>query len=111
MRSHLEAAAMLRRRRVQGVVFVVFLFGLFAAGLSSCRRAATAFDCQEVCARYRDCIDIKYDVGACRQRCRQRASADTNVARKADACDSCIKGHSCMGATFECSGTCLGVVP
>jgi hypothetical protein len=91
---------------------VILLAAAIAAlGMTSCRKAATAFDCQSVCARYRDCIDIKYDVGACRHRCRERAGADATFERKADACDHCIKGQSCMGATFECGGQCLGVVP
>ncbi len=56
-------------------------------------------------------IDIKYDVGACQARCRQRAAAEQHFQKKADACEDCIKGHSCMGATFDCGGRCLGVVP
>src|SRR3954453_12753665 len=80
----------------------VFVVGSSAGGALSCRRAASAFDCQAVCSRYRDCIDIKYDIGACRQRCREKAIAETRFERKADACESCIRGHSCMGATFEC---------
>ena len=98
-----------RQRRFFFVVAV--LLGAIAGGGVSCRRAASAFDCQAVCARYRDCIDIKYDVGACRQRCREKAVAETRFERKADACETCIRGHSCMGATFECGGECLGVVP
>ncbi len=84
---------------------------LLAGGAGGCRRVETAFDCQSVCARYRDCIDIKYDVGACQARCRQRAAAEQHFQKKADACEDCIKGHSCMGATFDCGGRCLGVVP
>src|SRR5436190_4104217 len=90
---------------------VVLVVALLVGGLAACRRVETAFDCQAVCARYRDCIDIKYDVGACRQRCRARAISETKFEKKADACESCIRGHSCMGATFECGGECLGVVP
>jgi hypothetical protein len=92
------------------VVLAISLFG-FPMGGVACRKVASAFDCRSVCARYRDCIDIKYDVGACQQRCRDRAGADKSFERKADACEGCIKGHSCMGATFECGGQCLGVVP
>jgi hypothetical protein len=95
-------------RKTVFAAFIVMSLGSFAGG---CRKVATAFDCQAVCARYRDCVDIKYDVGACRQRCRQEAAANPKFERKADACESCIKGHSCMGATFECGGQCLGVVP
>jgi len=94
----------------KGVVASLLLLLMGASG-GACRRAATAFDCQSVCARYRDCIDIKYDVGACQQRCRREAADNKSFERKADACDGCIKGHSCIGATFDCGGQCLGVVP
>ena len=90
---------------------VVLVVALLVGGLAACRRVETAFDCRSVCARYRDCIDIKYDTGACRVRCRQRAAEESRFQRKADACEECIKGHSCMGATFDCGGQCLGVVP
>lgn len=92
-------------------VVTLLMAVMTAAGSSSCRRAATVFDCQAVCSRYRECIDSKYDVGGCRQRCQQRAITDRAAERKADTCESCIKGHSCLGATFECGGQCLGVVP
>jgi hypothetical protein len=85
--------------------------GSLVSGGVGCRRASSAFDCQAVCSRYRDCIDLKYDIGACRKRCRDTAIAETRFEQKADACESCIRGHSCMGATFECGSACLGVVP
>jgi hypothetical protein len=98
-------------RRAGIFAAIVLVAATFGGGLAGCRRVETAFDCQSVCARYRDCIDIKYDVGACRARCRQRAADEPRFQRKADACEECIKGHSCMGATFDCGGQCLGVVP
>jgi|SRR3954453_12841051 hypothetical protein len=100
-----------KSRRTSLLTLLVLMLGAIPAGVSSCRRAASAFDCQAVCARYRDCIDIKYDVGVCRQRCRDRAISETKFEKKADACETCIRAHSCMGATFECGGECLGVVP
>jgi hypothetical protein len=93
------------------VTIAMLLAGSATIAVPSCRRAESAFDCASVCARYRDCIDIKYDVAACRARCRQRASAEVHYQRKADACEACIRGQSCMGAAFECGGQCLGVVP
>jgi hypothetical protein len=87
------------------------LIGALLAGAIGCKRVETAFDCQVVCAKYRECIDARYDVGRCRARCAERASTDPGMQKRADACESCIRGHSCMGATFECGGQCLGVVP
>jgi hypothetical protein len=87
---------------------------LFVALLTlggACQKVATAFDCQAACSKYRECFDAKYDVSRCRASCSQRASTDRGLQKKADACESCIRGHSCMGATFDCAKQCLGVVP
>ena len=84
---------------------------VFLCGAVGCKKVETAFDCQAVCSKYRECFDANYDVGRCRSRCAERASAETNLRKRADTCESCIRGHSCMGATFECGGQCLGVVP
>jgi len=83
--------------------------GGFVAG--SCDSIDTAFDCQAVCSKYRDCFNANYDVGACRDRCRSRAASDANVKGAADACEACIDGMSCTGATFNCAGSCSNIVP
>jgi hypothetical protein len=87
---------------------------LVAAALApaiGCKKVGTVFDCQVVCAKYRECFDAKYDVNHCRAQCADRASQDARIRDKAARCESCIRGHSCMGATFQCGGECLGVVP
>jgi hypothetical protein len=91
------------------LVTIAVALGGFVAG--SCDTIDTAFDCQSVCSRYRDCYNSSYDVGACRDRCRSRAANDPNVKGAADACQSCIDGMSCTGATFNCAGSCSSIVP
>jgi hypothetical protein len=88
--------------------FIVGTTGLFGAG---CDSADAAFDCQSVCARYRECYDADYDVGACRDRCRAESDSDTTVRSRADACEACIDGMSCAGATFNCVQDCSSIVP
>ena len=61
---------------------------LASLGLTSCDTLDTAFDCESVCSRYRDCYDSNYDVGACRESCRKRAANDPNVRGAADACEA-----------------------
>jgi hypothetical protein len=73
--------------------------------------AETAFDCDRVCTRYKDCYDASYDVGACRDRCRSNAEKDATVKAKADACEECIGDMSCLSATFNCSQDCSAIVP
>ena len=96
---------MLKRLRIPFILGVLIVVG------GGCRKVETAFDCQAACAKYRECFDMGYDVGRCRARCAQRANNDGNVRKQADDCESCIRGHSCMGATFQCGKQCLGVVP
>ena len=81
----------------------------FVAG--SCDSIDNAFDCQAVCSKYRDCYDTNYDVSKCRDSCRSRSASDPNVKGAADACESCIGGMSCAGATFQCAGSCSNIVP
>jgi hypothetical protein len=88
--------------------FIVGATGVFGSG---CDSVDSAFDCQSVCGRYRDCFDADYDVGACRDRCRAAADNDATVRSRADACEACIDGMSCTGATFNCAQDCSAIVP
>jgi hypothetical protein len=92
-----------------------FLFscalGLAGLGLTSCDSIDTAFDCESVCSRYRDCYDANYNVGACRENCRARAAEDPNVKAAADTCEACIGDMSCLSATFNCGSSCSSIVP
>jgi hypothetical protein len=78
---------------------------------TSCDSVDTAFDCESVCSRYRDCYDSNYDVGKCRDSCRARAANDPNVKGAADSCEACIDGMSCVNATFNCGASCSNIVP
>ena len=82
-----------------------------SASFVSCDSVDTAFDCQSVCSRYRDCYDSSYDVGRCRDSCRARAANDPNVKGAADTCEACIGGMSCLSATFNCGASCSNIVP
>ena len=88
------------------------LLGACAFGSTiGCDSIDEAFDCSDVCGRYRDCYDSSYDVDACESRCRTNAANDPNVKAAADACDSCIGDKSCASATFNCAGSCGSIVP
>ncbi|HXJ21596.1 MAG TPA: hypothetical protein VMT03_15330 [Polyangia bacterium] len=93
------------------ILALLSLAGGFAAGTMGCDTAQEAFDCHEVCGRYRDCYDSSYDVGACEDRCRTNAANDPSVKDDADACESCIGDKSCVSATFNCAGSCGAIVP
>src|SRR5450432_405942 len=77
----------------------------------SCDKVDEAFDCQQVCTRYRDCYDSGYDVSGCESRCRTNAANDPSVKDAADACDNCIGDMSCLSAPFNCSSSCGAIVP
>jgi hypothetical protein len=73
--------------------------------------AETAFDCEQVCNRYKDCYDSSYDVGHCEDSCRTKAANDPTIKAKAAACESCIGDMSCISATFNCAQDCGAIVP
>jgi len=94
------------------VPFLLFCgVALASLGPMSCDSIDTAFDCESVCSRYRDCYDANYNVGACRDSCRSRAENDPGVKGAADTCEACIDGMSCAGATFNCGASCSNIVP
>jgi len=93
-----------------------FLLGGLGLLLSSivavnCDSVETAFDCQSVCTRYRDCYDSSYNVDNCRSSCRSRAANDPSVRQAADTCEACIGDMSCLSATFNCGCSCSNIVP
>ena len=94
-----------------GAVLPVSFVLSFAVGVASCDSVDAAFDCQAVCDKYKGCYKADYDVGACRTRCRDKASNDKEWEAKADVCADCIEGKSCTGATFSCGTECAGIVP
>ena len=88
---------------------------LLAAGAifggAACDAVDSAFDCQAACSKYKDCFQTDYNVGQCRDNCRQQASNDDSFRHKADVCEACIDGQSCAAATFSCTADCAGIVP
>jgi hypothetical protein len=93
------------------MMFAALFFTLGLAAGAGCDAVDAAFDCQSVCSKYQECFDSDYDVGKCRDSCRDRAANDPNVKGAADTCESCIDGMSCAGATFNCSASCSNIVP
>jgi len=76
----------------------------------ACTAAKAAYDCGEICDKYRDCFDADYDVAACSSRCRANADDDA-FADKAGACQDCADDATCTGAAFNCANECVGIVP
>jgi hypothetical protein len=97
-----QRGKMKRLHLMLGAVFV----GSFAFGFVGCGDVEQAFDCNSVCNKYQSCFNKDYDVGKCRDKCRDKISKD-----KADSCESCINDKSCASATFSCATECAGIVP
>jgi hypothetical protein len=87
------------------------LCGLLGVAVAGCDEADKIFDCQSVCSRYQSCFDKSYDVGSCRNRCKDKADADKDFEQKADSCEKCIDDKSCAAATFSCVPECSSIVP
>ena len=94
--------------RLSGFGALLLSATLLAPG---CGSADAAFDCQAVCSRYADCYDADYNVSGCRDRCRTASKNDPDIRNKADQCEACIGGMSCISATFSCATTCGAIVP
>jgi len=78
--------------------------------LVACDSVDNRLDCTSICERYDDCVG-NYDVGACKTRCVDSASKDTQFESKVDHCSDCIDGRSCTASAFACTAECVGIVP
>lgn len=83
---------------------------MFAA-TGACDSVDRAYDCNQICNKYKTCADANYDESACASRCRDEAAASEAYEDRADDCQACIDDRSCLGSVFNCSGECAGIVP
>ena len=79
--------------------------------LAGCGAVESAYNCDTICNRYKDCFNSDYDTGVCAQRCRDAAADDSDYQRKANQCEACIDDRSCTSATFNCTLECGTIVP
>ncbi len=93
--------------------FISIFMMVAAATVTSCSDNAIdrAYDCNEICDKYRDCADANYDSSACASRCRDNAADSEAFEDKADECQSCIDDRSCTSAAFGCGTECAGIAP
>lgn len=80
------------------------------AAMPACDAIEHAYDCNQICNRYKECFNSDYDTSACASKCRDKAN-DTDFGNHAESCQGCIEGKSCVGASFSCAGECSGIVP
>jgi hypothetical protein len=92
-----------------GFVSMFTLVAAFATTAPGCSDAENAYNCDQICDRYKDCFDANYDADACQSRCESKAD-DASFADKAESCETCIDDKSCTGA-FSCADDCVGIVP
>lgn len=83
--------------------------GLAASGCANEIDRVT--DCQDICARYADCFDASYDVGACRSRCADSARDNASFDQRVDQCENCLDDRSCTSSAFACTAECATIVP
>ena len=70
-----------------------------------------AYDCNQICNKYKDCVNANYDVDACTSRCRDNTANSESFEDKADECQACVDDRSCASAVFGCGAECVGIVP
>ena len=86
----------------------VSVFTMIVAS-TGCQEAENAYNCDQICDRYRDCFDANYDATACQSRCENKAE-ESGFADKAESCEACVDDRSCTGS-FSCVDECVGIVP
>src|SRR5262245_41246551 len=62
----------------------------FAAGAGGCDEAQNAWNCSDLCNRYRDCFNHDFDTGACSSRCQSLANNHQIQDERANACQDCM---------------------
>jgi hypothetical protein len=89
-----------------------------AVGMFSCaetQKIAANIDseaeCKGICNRYATCYDPQFASNACAENCENKAKADGEFRRSADACNECMVGNACTQTTAECGAECRPVVP
>lgn len=98
---------------MRNLTTALLLFGaLVVCGACDPIRAIDqSVDCNNICARYRDCYNPNYDVAACRSRCENYVHGDGGHADQANQCNNCLDPHSCATIPFSCTTQCAGIIP
>jgi hypothetical protein len=83
---------------------------LLGVGTTACDQVDRLFDCTQVCERWRDCADSRYDVDGCVERCEDNAADEPSFDEHADRCENCLDDRTC-GESVACAVDCVGIVP
>lgn len=97
-----------------GLFFALSTATLFAVTGPGCSDNAIdrAYDCDQICDAYKECVDPNYDDDACGANCREEAADSEAYEDQADECQDCIDdANSCSATVFNCSAECAGIVP
>ena len=72
-------------------------------GAGGCEETQNAFNCSDLCNRYRECFNPAYDVVQCQDRCRNVANSSRTNHDMANTCQDCLNQSSCAdAATLRC---------
>lgn len=95
-----------------GLISMFTLTAALAVTTPGCDSAVDrAYDCNQICNKYKDCVNANYDVDSCTSRCRDNAANSESFEDQADACQACVDDRSCTAAVFGCGTECVGIVP
>ena len=95
------------------LISVFTMAAAMAATTAGCSDNAIdrAYDCDQICDKYKACADANYDDDACGERCRENAGNSEAFEDEADACQACVDDRSCVSAAFGCAAECASIVP
>jgi hypothetical protein len=97
--------------RLSHLALAVVAVAALAIGAMACGNPH-AYECNEACNLYKDCIDSEYDTATCETRCEAMSGSSSTFGDKATACHDCLGSGVCVDAgAFTCAQTCDTVVP
>ena len=92
-----------------GFASLIAFVSLLSITGPGCSDVKNAYNCDQICDRYKDCFDDNYDNTECQNDCEASAD-DDGYAEKAEDCESCLDSKSCT-ESFSCADECIGIVP
>ena len=93
------------------VAGALFAGVLSFVGAGGCEQTQNAFNCSDLCNRYRDCFNQAYDVTSCEDRCRNVADSSSVNHDMANSCQNCLNGSSCAATAALSCPSCGSYVP
>lgn len=86
------------------------VLGLSSVTLNGCDEAEELLDCSQICDTQQECVDDRYNVDACTDRCEEQSDLSDDFRDNARLCEACIEDRACDQLQAECTQYCSPVI-